>query len=172
MSVSLLNNKTGFTTPWHCSVALMADGEWLSATMAAFKKDHRLEIVHENGRPSYFQERTSGLHEPIDGEDPASNQASSTSLNGHTVESTSCTEAAVGKPVEIVDEKLRHQPSTPANSCTDESGEVNILELARTLSYHGIKNEKENLSTLFWDLSILCWILTLTNSAQRVGSRR
>lgn len=56
--MSLLNTKTGYTTPWHCSVALMADGEWMSATMADFKKDPKLEIVHENGRPSYFLERT------------------------------------------------------------------------------------------------------------------
>ena len=55
--MSLLNTKTGFTTPWHCSVALMADGEWTSAPMGDFEKDPVLEIVYENGRPSYFQER-------------------------------------------------------------------------------------------------------------------
>ncbi|KAH8880465.1 hypothetical protein GQ53DRAFT_755030 [Thozetella sp. PMI_491] len=56
VSMSLLNTKTGFTTPWHCSVALMADGEWISAPMGDFKEDRLLEVIHENGRPSYFQE--------------------------------------------------------------------------------------------------------------------
>jgi hypothetical protein len=34
----------------------MADGEWVSAPMGDFKEDRLLEIVHENGRPSYFHE--------------------------------------------------------------------------------------------------------------------
>lgn len=54
--MSLLNTKTGYTTPWHCSVAVMADGEWVSAPMGDFKKDPRFELVSENGRPSYFRE--------------------------------------------------------------------------------------------------------------------
>lgn len=57
--MSLLNTKTGFTTPWHCSVALTADGEWLSAPMGDFRKDPRYKIVYENGRSSYFVEATS-----------------------------------------------------------------------------------------------------------------
>ncbi|KAF2216499.1 hypothetical protein CERZMDRAFT_93789 [Cercospora zeae-maydis SCOH1-5] len=36
VSISLLNTNTGFTTPWHCSVALMANGEWLSAPKGDF----------------------------------------------------------------------------------------------------------------------------------------
>ncbi|GAB0138183.1 hypothetical protein EsDP_00006426 [Epichloe bromicola] len=56
ISISLLNTKSGFTTPWHCSVALMADGEWLSALMSDFKADPLLELVEEDGRPSYFRE--------------------------------------------------------------------------------------------------------------------
>ena len=56
--MSLLNTKTGFTTPWHCSVALMADGEWVSAPMGDFKKNPRMKIVEEYGRPSYFREMT------------------------------------------------------------------------------------------------------------------
>ncbi|KAL6149993.1 hypothetical protein ACJQWK_02455 [Exserohilum turcicum] len=58
VSMSLLNTKTGFTTPWHCSVALMADGEWVSAPMGDFKKNPRMKIVEEYGRPSYFREMT------------------------------------------------------------------------------------------------------------------
>ncbi|KAH6981583.1 Pyoverdine/dityrosine biosynthesis protein-domain-containing protein [Ilyonectria sp. MPI-CAGE-AT-0026] len=58
VSICLLNTKTGFTTPWHCSVALMADGEWLSAPMGEFGKDPNFEIVYEDNRPSYFKEKT------------------------------------------------------------------------------------------------------------------
>src|SRR4051794_32666903 len=56
--MSLLNTKTGFTTPWHCSVALMADGEWTSAPMGDFKVNPRMKVISEKGRPSYFREMT------------------------------------------------------------------------------------------------------------------
>lgn len=55
--ICLLNTKTGYTTPWHCSVAQLADGGWISAPMAEFIKDDRLELVYEAGRPSYFKEK-------------------------------------------------------------------------------------------------------------------
>ncbi|KAE9991797.1 hypothetical protein EG327_010993 [Venturia inaequalis] len=58
VSMSLLNTKTGFTTPWHCSVAQMADGEWVSAPMGDFKENPRMKVVEERGRPSYFREMT------------------------------------------------------------------------------------------------------------------
>ncbi|KAM5432753.1 putative NRPS-like protein biosynthetic cluster [Microsporum ferrugineum] len=57
VSVCLLNTKTGFTTPWHCSVAQLADGEWVSAPMGEFSKDGRLELVYIDGRPSHFREK-------------------------------------------------------------------------------------------------------------------
>ncbi|GFF76268.1 hypothetical protein IFM47457_04106 [Aspergillus lentulus] len=57
LSISLLNTKTGFTTPWHCSVAQLADGEWISAPMGEFSKDDRLELVYADGRPSHFREQ-------------------------------------------------------------------------------------------------------------------
>ncbi|OAA53543.1 transferase family protein [Cordyceps fumosorosea ARSEF 2679] len=57
VSISLLNTQTGFTTPWHCSVAQLADGEWISAPKGEFEKDARLEVVLENGRPSHFREK-------------------------------------------------------------------------------------------------------------------
>ncbi|KAF5715931.1 spore wall maturation DIT1 [Fusarium mundagurra] len=56
ISMSLLNTKTGFTTPWHCCVALTATGEWTSAPKGEYLKDPNMKIIHENGRPSYFQE--------------------------------------------------------------------------------------------------------------------
>ncbi|KAJ3579990.1 hypothetical protein NPX13_g582 [Xylaria arbuscula] len=55
LSIALLDTKSGFTTPWHCSVAHLADG-WLSAPMGEFSKNPRLELVHTNGVPSYFRE--------------------------------------------------------------------------------------------------------------------
>ncbi|KAF4996083.1 hypothetical protein FDECE_12579 [Fusarium decemcellulare] len=57
VSLSLLHTKTGYTTPWHCCVALMADGEWLSAPIGNFRHDARFHVVYEDGRPSYFQEK-------------------------------------------------------------------------------------------------------------------
>ena len=61
--MSLLNTRTGFTTPWHCAVARMEDGEWVSAPSGEFQQDKRLRIVEENGRPSYYE-----LKEPKTGE--------------------------------------------------------------------------------------------------------
>ncbi|KAL1796164.1 hypothetical protein ACET3X_004704 [Alternaria dauci] len=57
ISISLLDTRTGYTTPWHCSVALLADGDWVSAPAGEFQKDPRLELMYENGRPSYFKEK-------------------------------------------------------------------------------------------------------------------
>lgn len=57
LSICLLNTKTGFTTPWHCSVAQLADGEWVSAPMGEFAKDEKMEVVVEDGRPMYFREK-------------------------------------------------------------------------------------------------------------------
>ena len=57
ISLSLLNTKTGFTTPWHCSVALMATGEWLSAPKGDLEQDTTLSVVEENGRPSFSDKK-------------------------------------------------------------------------------------------------------------------
>jgi hypothetical protein len=54
--MSLLNTKSGYTTPWHCAVALLTNGDWVSAPKGEFENDPRLELVHEEGRPSYFRE--------------------------------------------------------------------------------------------------------------------
>jgi hypothetical protein len=56
ISLSLLNTKTGFTTPWHCSVALMATGEWLSAPKGDLEQDTTLRVVEEDRRPSFFRQ--------------------------------------------------------------------------------------------------------------------
>ncbi|KAK3311871.1 Pyoverdine/dityrosine biosynthesis protein-domain-containing protein [Apodospora peruviana] len=57
VSLSLLDTKTRYTMPWHCNVALMADGQWLSAPMGDFNENPLMEVAHENGRPSYFRQR-------------------------------------------------------------------------------------------------------------------
>ncbi|KAI0164569.1 transferase family protein [Xylariaceae sp. FL1272] len=64
ISISLLNTTTGFTTPWHCTVAQLASGEWISAPMGEFTKDSRMEPVHVNGSPSHFVERSDGSTNP------------------------------------------------------------------------------------------------------------
>ncbi|KAF5250788.1 hypothetical protein FANTH_4060 [Fusarium anthophilum] len=58
VSLSLLHTKTGYTTPWHCCVALMGNGEWLSAPMSDFQNDPCFDVVYEDGRPSYFREKS------------------------------------------------------------------------------------------------------------------
>ncbi|KAG0155713.1 hypothetical protein PDIDSM_2886 [Penicillium digitatum] len=67
LPISLLNTKTGFTTPWHCCVAQLADGVWVSAPMGEFNQDSRLELVYVDGKPSHYQEKLhSGDHIAID----------------------------------------------------------------------------------------------------------
>ncbi|THC88914.1 hypothetical protein EYZ11_011643 [Aspergillus tanneri] len=56
VSISLLPTRTSYTTPWHCSVAFLADGSLISRPKGEFEDDPRYELVCENGRPSYFRE--------------------------------------------------------------------------------------------------------------------
>ncbi|KAL8922380.1 MAG: hypothetical protein Q9208_005233 [Pyrenodesmia sp. 3 TL-2023] len=144
VSMSLLNTKTGYTTPWHCSVALMADGEWMSSTMADFKKDPRLEIVHENGRPSYFLEKTHEPEEHSVGDKIASSQQPSRRPTKPSAGTVSVVETTVEKSVEV-EKKLLDQLSTPATLHLKKSEEVKITELARALSYLGITSGKREL---------------------------
>ena len=81
--MSLLNTKTGVTTPWHCCVGLMADGEWISAVSGDFKADPTMEIVYEDGRPSYFKQKQQVPQAPTDSDATANDQAVSKGLNGH-----------------------------------------------------------------------------------------
>src|SRR5256885_1176667 len=71
VSLSLLDTTTGYTTPWHCSVAQLLDGQWVSAPMGEFQKDSRLEVVYEDGRPSYFKERLDMTGRPCISSDTA-----------------------------------------------------------------------------------------------------
>ncbi|KAI4198521.1 MAG: hypothetical protein LQ350_005250 [Teloschistes chrysophthalmus] len=82
VSMSLLDSKTGYTTPWHCTVALMANGDWISGTMISFKENVALETVYENGRPSHFQEKITPAHQLSDAEGSAEIQVASPKFSG------------------------------------------------------------------------------------------
>lgn len=56
--ISLLPTNTPFTTPWHCSLAVRLDGEITTGQRADFEADQNYELVYENGRPSYFREKS------------------------------------------------------------------------------------------------------------------
>ncbi|TQW00034.1 hypothetical protein V2A60_005447 [Cordyceps javanica] len=58
LSIGLLPTTSRFTTPWHCSVAYMMDGTVQSGMRSDLEKDDKLELVYENGRPSYFREKS------------------------------------------------------------------------------------------------------------------
>lgn len=111
--MSLLNTRTGFTTPWHCAVALMADGEWFSGPAGDFKEDARLEIVYEDGKPSYFRERAadteSQLVEATDGQSQAVKAVESNSSDST---GTLVREESASTP----DKELRHAASSSASS--------------------------------------------------------
>ncbi|KAF5979540.1 putative ABC1 transport protein [Fusarium bulbicola] len=87
ISMSLLNTRTGFTTPWHCCVALTATGEWTSAPKGEYLKDPNMKIIHENGRPSYFQESANGNESgPMAGTETLEVKSSETQSNAPLAE--------------------------------------------------------------------------------------
>ncbi|KXG50670.1 Pyoverdine biosynthesis [Penicillium griseofulvum] len=67
VSINLLPTKTSYTTPWHCSVALLADGSFTSGPKGDFEDNPKFELVYEkDGRPSYFREMETGAVEDVD----------------------------------------------------------------------------------------------------------
>ena len=58
MSVNLLPTDTIFTTPWHCSIAFRLDGTTTTGPRSEFDSNPELELVYEDGRPSYYREKT------------------------------------------------------------------------------------------------------------------
>ncbi|KAM0251263.1 hypothetical protein ACHAQJ_008296 [Trichoderma viride] len=58
VSVSTLPTDTSYTTPWHCAVAVRQDGTITSGLAQTFWDDPTWELVYENGRPSYFREKS------------------------------------------------------------------------------------------------------------------
>ncbi|EEP78013.1 conserved hypothetical protein [Uncinocarpus reesii 1704] len=61
VSISILPTDTGYTTPWHCTLAIRLDGTVTSGLAQTFRDDPAWELVYEDGRPSYFRE-TSDLY--------------------------------------------------------------------------------------------------------------
>jgi alpha-ketoglutarate-dependent taurine dioxygenase len=45
-------------TPWHGTVAVMVNGTILAGQRKTFEEDPNMELVYEDGRPSYFRERS------------------------------------------------------------------------------------------------------------------
>jgi hypothetical protein len=58
LSVSLLPTDTIYTTPWHSAIVFRLDGTTTTGPRAYFEKDDTLELVYENGRPSYYREKS------------------------------------------------------------------------------------------------------------------
>ncbi|OLN95253.1 Spore wall maturation protein DIT1-like protein 3 [Colletotrichum chlorophyti] len=58
ISISPLPTSTYYTTPWHCSIAFSLSGAVTTGPRSEFENDPRYELVHEDGRPSYFREKS------------------------------------------------------------------------------------------------------------------
>ncbi|KYK61109.1 pyoverdine/dityrosine biosynthesis protein [Drechmeria coniospora] len=58
LSISPLPTETMYTTPWHCTIGYKLDGNVISGMRADFDNDESMELVHENGRPSFFREKS------------------------------------------------------------------------------------------------------------------
>lgn len=57
ISINVLPIKN-VVTPWHSTVAIMLDGTVLAGQRKTFEEDTNMELVYEDGRPSYFRERS------------------------------------------------------------------------------------------------------------------
>ncbi|RGP81180.1 hypothetical protein FLONG3_717 [Fusarium longipes] len=58
LSVSLLPTEQIYTTPWHCAVAFRLDGTIRTGMRSEFDDDQSLELVYDDGRPSYYREKS------------------------------------------------------------------------------------------------------------------
>ncbi|KAM0523748.1 hypothetical protein ACHAPE_000999 [Trichoderma viride] len=58
VSVSTLPTDSTYTTPWHCAVAVRQDGTITSGLAQTFWDDPNWELAYEDGRPSYFREKS------------------------------------------------------------------------------------------------------------------
>lgn len=160
--MSLLNTKTGYTTPWHCSVALMADGEWVSAPMGEFAKDPKMKLVYEDGRPSYFQEITG---------DESGHQ----NLVGQAVE-VSNNKSQVSTRPQV--KSIMAAPSSLAEIDVDKS---NVI--AKAASVSEVKDEKSELVNPFVgsqnpqldphsaEFNVKAWLQAVMNIASRDPNR-
>ncbi len=121
--------------------------------MADFQKDPKMEIVCENGRPSYFQEKTSKTQGPLEGDEATSYQQASSCLIPCSAGPVTSVEAAVERPpaVKVVEGEVKDQSFSPAIARLEERDQEKITEFARALSYLGAKAEKEQLNDLLFD---------------------
>ncbi|KAI4176558.1 MAG: hypothetical protein LQ346_007857 [Caloplaca aetnensis] len=121
--------------------------------MADFQKDPRMEIICENGRPSYFQEKAYKTQEPSKGEEATSGQQASSCPIPYSAGIVPSVETAVERPpaVKMVEEKVKDQSFSPAIARLEERDQEKITEFARALSYLGANAEKEQLNDLFFD---------------------
>ena len=157
----------------------MADGEWISGTMGDFKNDPMMEVVYEHGRPSYFQQKARKLSEQIDSKQSSSHMQAAQGPSGNSIGLISKEEAAVEKNVKTVEEKLLHQPSSPASSFLGEDEEKMITDLAKAVSHHAVKNEHGELINPYFGsehplldpksgkFSSKAWLETLLSIASR-----
>ncbi|CRJ99769.1 hypothetical protein BN1723_008698 [Verticillium longisporum] len=56
--INTLPTTTSFTTPWHCSIAFRLDGSSTTGPRVVFDNDPAYELVLEDGKPSYYRERS------------------------------------------------------------------------------------------------------------------
>lgn len=56
--ISPLPTTTYYTTPWHCSIAFSVSGAITTGPRSEFENDPKYELVYEDGRPSYFREKS------------------------------------------------------------------------------------------------------------------
>ncbi|GKT56493.1 pyoverdine dityrosine biosynthesis [Colletotrichum tofieldiae] len=58
ISISPLPTSTYYTTPWHCSIAFSLSGAVTTGPRSDFENDPKYDLVYEDGRPSYFREKS------------------------------------------------------------------------------------------------------------------
>lgn len=56
-----MSTDSTFTTPWHSCIAFRLDGTITTGPRASFEGDDMYELVEEDGRPSYFREKSALL---------------------------------------------------------------------------------------------------------------
>ncbi|RMJ09524.1 hypothetical protein CDV36_010863 [Fusarium kuroshium] len=58
LSISLLPTDSIYTTPWHSTLVLKLDGTIETGMRSQFENNDNLELIYENGRPSYYREKS------------------------------------------------------------------------------------------------------------------
>ncbi|WEW55604.1 hypothetical protein PRK78_001035 [Emydomyces testavorans] len=58
VSINILPTDTSHVTPWHCALAIRLDGTITSGHAQTFRDDPAWQLVYEDGRPSYFREKS------------------------------------------------------------------------------------------------------------------